>query len=365
MKNHNSITFKMKIFSSVAFFLFCITIQAQKNNSQKENTLTNKQKNVVLDSLINKLRKTYVFPDVSLKIEKKIRENQKNGLYSKISDGIILADSLTKQLYKIANDKHLSIFFRPETQMGHTNDLKEEKKRADSYRQFLLHFNFLFTKISILDGNIGYLKIDGFQSVEDVERKISSAMTFLTNTDAIILDLTENRGGQPKTVQLLASYFFDSEPVHLNDIFWREGNKTEEFWTLKNISGDRYLNKPVYVLTSNNTFSGGEEFAYDLQTLKKAIIVGETTKGGANPGETFTIEYGFGVFIPTGRAINPITKTNWEGIGVKPDVEIKPENVLNETHVLALKKLIEITEDKPTKDFFIFNLDKTLKISNK
>lgn len=361
MKNHNSISFKMKMFSSVAFFLFCMTIQSQKNNSQKEIALTNKQKNVVLDSLINKLRKTYVFPEVSLKIEKKIRENQKNGLYSKISDGIILADSLTKQLYKISNDKHLSVFFRPEAQKGPADALAEEKKRADSFRQFLLHFNFGFTKIGILDGNIGYLKIDGFQSVEDVEKKISSAMTFLTNTDAIILDLTENRGGQPETVQLLASYFFDTEPVHLNDIYWREGNKTEEFWTLKNISGDRYLNKPVYVLTSNNTFSGGEEFAYDLQTLKKAIIVGETTKGGANPGEAFPIEYGFGVFIPTGRAINPITKTNWEGIGVKPDIEIKPENVVNETHVLALKKLIEITEDKPTKDFFKFNLDKTLK----
>jgi C-terminal processing protease CtpA/Prc len=361
MKNYNSITFKMKMFTSVAFFLFCMTIQAQKNNSQKENTLTNKQKNVVLDSLINKLRKTYVFPEVSLKIEKKIRENQKNGLYSKISNGVILADSLTRQLYKISNDKHFSVFFRPKTQTSTVNDLNEEKKRADSFKQYLIHNNYGFTKIGILDGNIGYLKIDGFGPVEEVGKILSSAMTFLTNTDAIILDLTENHGGEPKMVQLFASYFFDTTPVHLNDIYWREGNETEQFWTLPKIAGDRYLNKSVYILTSNETFSAGEEFAYDLQTLQKAIVVGETTKGGANPGEAFPIEYGFGVFIPTGRAINPITKTNWEGIGVKPDVEIKPENVVNETHVLALKKLIEITEDKPTKDFFKFNLDKTLK----
>lgn len=363
MKNHNSINFKIKMFSSIAFCLFCMTMQAQKDNSQTQNAITNKQKNEVLDSLIDKMKKAYVFPEVSLKIEKTIRENQKKGLYSKINDEKVFADSLTKQLYRVSSDKHLRVSFRPEVQTGPNNDL-DEKKRADSHRQFMQHFNFGFTKIGILEGNIGYLKVDGFVSIEDAEKRISSAMTFLTNTDAIILDLTENGGGQPETVQLLASYFFTPEPVHINDIYWREGNKTQEFWTLKDVAGDRYLNKPIYVLTSSKTFSGGEEFVYDLQTQKKAIIVGETTKGGANPGDIFPVKYGFGVFIPTGRAINPITKTNWEGTGVKPDVEVKPENVVVETHVLALNKLIEITEDKTIKGFYERNLDKVLKSRN-
>src|SRR5215203_3714037 len=130
------------------------------------------------------------------------------------------------------------------------------------------------------------------------------------------------------------------EPVHLNDLYWREGNRTEEFWTKKEVAGKRYLNKDVYVLTSKRTFSGAEEFTYNLKNLKRATIVGETTGGGAHPGGGFRISEHFGMFVPTGRAISPITKTNWEGTGVTPDISVAADQAFLVARVMALKKAL-------------------------
>jgi hypothetical protein len=169
----------------------------------------------------------------------------------------------------------------------------------------------------------------------------AAAMNFLANTDALIIDLRQNGGGGPQSVVLLCSYLFDKKPVHLNDLYWRKGNRTEEFWTLKEVAGKRYLGRDVYLLTSRRTFSAAEEFAYDLQNLKRVTIVGERTGGGAHPGGGVPVAEHFVVFIPSGRAINPITKTNWEGIGVKPDVEVAADKALETAHQLAIKKLLE------------------------
>jgi C-terminal processing protease CtpA/Prc len=163
-------------------------------------------------------------------------------------------------------------------------------------------------------------------------------MNFVNGTDALIIDLRGNGGGNPAMVALICSYLFGPEPVHLNDLYWREGDRTDQFWTRKEVAGKRYLNKDVYVLTSKRTFSGAEEFTYNLKNLKRATIVGETTGGGAHPGGMFRMSPHFGAFIPTGRAINPITKTNWEGTGVTPDVAVPAEQALVVARLMALKK---------------------------
>ncbi|MCM3872588.1 MAG: S41 family peptidase, partial [Pyrinomonadaceae bacterium] len=147
-----------------------------------------------------------------------------------------------------------------------------------------------------------------------------------------------NGGGSPEMVALVCSYLFGAEPVHLNDLYWREGNRTDEFWTRKEVVGKRYLNKDVYVLTSKRTFSGAEEFTYNLKNLKRATIIGETTGGGAHPGGGFRINEHFSMFVPSGRAISPITKTNWEGTGVKPDIEVPSDQALLVARLTALKK---------------------------
>jgi C-terminal processing protease CtpA/Prc len=174
----------------------------------------------------------------------------------------------------------------------------------------------------------------------------AAAMNFISNTHALIIDLRNCNGGFPEMVAFFSTYFFEGAPVHLSDIYERPTNQTQQFWTLPFVPGKRYAGKDVYILTSKRTASGCEEFAYDLQQLKRAVVIGEITAGAANPGGTVRINEHFQVFIPTGRAINPISKTNWEGVGVKPDVEVSQEQALKAAQIAALKKLIETGTDE-------------------
>ena len=224
--------------------------------------------------------------------------------------------------------------------------------------------NFGFEKVERLSGNVGYLKLNGFMEPQTGAGEIAAAaMSFLSNTDALIIDLRQNRGGSPNMVALLSTYLFAGPPVHLNDISFRtpEGNRINQLWTLPYVPGKRYVNKEVYILTSNLTFSAGEGFAYNLQAQKRAITVGETTGGGANPGGGVRLHDHFTVFIPTGQAINPVTKTNWEGKGVAPDIAVPAEQALQAAHLAALRHLL----GKNTDERFGAELKRAIDIAEK
>ncbi len=174
----------------------------------------------------------------------------------------------------------------------------------------------------------------------------ATTMNFLANTDALIIDLRRNGGGQPEMVALLSSYLFNQR-THLNDIYSRFDNRTQEYWTSETVAGKRYgESKPVYVLTSKRTFSAGEEFTYNLKNLKRATIIGETTGGGAHPVRPHRLTDHFMIGVPFARAINPITKTNWEGVGVTPDIETTAEQALKVAHLAALKNFVAKTADQ-------------------
>jgi hypothetical protein len=173
-------------------------------------------------------------------------------------------------------------------------------------------------------------------------------MAVLAKSDAIIIDLRNTGGGSPDMIQLISTYFF-AEPTLLNTMYWREGDRTDQFWTLPHVPGRRMPDTPLYVLTSERTFSGAEEFAYNMQNLKRATLIGETTGGGAHPGGSMPVNDLFGMFVPTGRAINPISKTNWEGVGVKPDVSAPADDALTLAHVKAIDALVEKAEDTEDK----------------
>jgi len=158
------------------------------------------------------------------------------------------------------------------------------------------------------------------------------------NADAIIFDLRENHGGSPEMVALIATYLFD-RPTHLNDIYNRAENATEEFWTRSPIPRNKLADKPAYVLTSRSTFSGAEEFCYDLKMLKRATLVGETTGGGAHLTSAHRIDHHFMFLVPSGRPINPVSKTDWEGTGVEPDVQVSAMYALETAEKLARSKL--------------------------
>jgi C-terminal processing protease CtpA/Prc len=299
--------------------------------------------NAVIAQALKTLEEDYVFAEVAAKMAKAVRQRQADKEYAQVKTGQELAELLTKHLQEVSKDKHLRVMCSTDKpQKKQKVPMADMKARM---RQMAVKTNADYRKVERLGGNVGYLALDGFKDADVAAEPAAAAMSFLANTDALIIDLRSNGGGTPSGVALLCSYFFDDKPVHLNSMYFRKGDRTEEFWTRKEVAGKRYLGKDVYVLTSGRTFSAAEEFAYDLQALKRATIVGETTGGGAHPGGATPINEHFLMFVPRGRAINPITKTNWEGIGVQPDVAVGAEQALDKAHELAVNKLLERAKD--------------------
>jgi retinol-binding protein 3 len=292
----------------------------------------------IIDGILKRLNDSYVFPDVAKKMEQSIRERVEKKEYDQITSALEFARTLTNDLQAVSKDKHLRVRYshQPIPERGQRREPTAEER--EQRRRDLTWMNHGFGKVERLRGNIGYLEFFNFQDEELGAETVAAAMNFINGTDALIIDMRNNGGGNPAMVALVCSYLFGPEPVHLNDLYWREGNRTEEFWTRKEVAGKRYLNKDVYVLTSKRTFSGAEEFTYNLKNLKRATIIGETTGGGAHPGGGFRINEHFGMFVPTGRAISPITKTNWEGTGVTPDISVPADQALHVARLMALKK---------------------------
>jgi hypothetical protein len=309
--------------------------------------------NTVIEQVLKRLDAEYVFPEVAAQMIQTVRKRQAQKEYAGVKTGQALADKLTKDLQAVSKDKHLRIVCsteklpQPPTGSGKngepTPEMKEEMRQTGQW------MNAGYRKAERLGGNVGYLALDGFLPVDAAVEPAAAAMAFLANTDALIIDLRRNGGGEPESVALLCSYFFGSRPVHINSLYSRKENKTTDYWTRKEVAGKRYLGKDVYVLIGARTFSGAEEFAYDLQTQKRAVVVGETTGGGAHPGDLAPLDDHFVMFVPTGRAINPITKTDWEGTGVKPDVAVLADKALEKAHELAIQNILKNAKDDETR----------------
>lgn len=339
------------IVTCFAMALVASPLDAQERNGP-DSSIDTKTKSDTIDGLVKALHDNYVFPDVGDKVTHMLKERQRRQEYDQITSGKDFSELLTKQMHEIAHDEHLRVIYRsqqvPVEPASGAGTPPEPPSPEMLLREKKSNYGFEGTKI--LRGNIGYLKVNEFSPDAVLGgATAAAAMTFLSHTYALIIDLRENHGGAPGMVDVLASYFLSGNfPVHLNDLSWRHGGRTElnQFWALPYVPGDRYLNKDVFILTSHQTFSAAEEFTYDLQALKRATIVGESTGGGANPGWTIGLGDHFRVFLPTGTAINPITKTNWEGRGVTPDISVPKETALNSAHATALQHLLEKKTDE-------------------
>jgi C-terminal processing protease CtpA/Prc len=285
------------------------------------------------------LNEAYVFPDVAKKMEASIRQKLKAGAYDKLARPADFAEALTRDLQAVSKDKHLTVHHEPKPPPERDSKGPGGPAALEQMRRELATINFGFEKVERLAGNVGYLDLRGFIGAELAGETAIAAMNFLAHSDAVIIDLRQNGGGDPSMIQLISSYFFE-EPTHLNSFYIRKGNATQQFWTSAHVAGKRMTDVPVYVLTSPRTFSAAEEFTYNLKNLKRATIVGETTGGGAHPVEPhFLADVQLLVRMPFGRAVNPITGTNWEGTGVTPDLQVPADKALEAAHLEALKKL--------------------------
>jgi hypothetical protein len=291
----------------------------------------------VIDAAVAKLDSNYVFPEVSTKMAAALRARAKKGEYESVSNGIVFASLLTEHLQEVSRDKHLRVNFSPRRVPDRRPDAAPDPAQRERFRRAMASDNCGFVRAEHLPGNVGYLKFNFFGDPEVCGPTASAAMNFLANVDALIVDLRDNGGGSPDMVAYVSSYLF-SKRTHLNNLWTRRTNETREYFTTE-VPGKRLgEDKPVYVLTSKRTFSGAEEFSYNLKNLKRATIIGETTGGGAHPVSGHKIDDHFTIGVPFARAINPISKTNWEGTGVEPDVKVAAGDALTTAQKLIAEK---------------------------
>ena len=344
-----------KIIILIAFFFFYLQVSSQEK-------MTSGEQKAVISTIEKLMDSIYVFPQVAAEATTLVNQNYQQGKYAGLGSREEFADRLTKDLRSATNDLHINVKFDPEG-IAFEKENESNIDIAAGTLESLKAENFGFREVKILEGNIGYVDMRIFISPEYAGETAIATMNFLANTDAIIFDLRNHRGGSPQMIQLLQSYLFAPEPVHLNNFYYRPTDNYTQTWTLPYVPGKRNSEADVYVLTSERSFSAAEEFAYNIKNLNRGTIIGETTGGAANPGSTHNIDNNFTIFIPSGRAFSPITDNNWEGTGVKPHIETPAEKALVVAHTMAIEKLLEETDDTTKKENYSWHL-KTLNAQN-
>ena len=334
---------KTKLMTAILFLTFS-NISAQ--------TISHQEKQAIFTKSKQEFSKTYHFKEKIPPTVEHLDKQWASGRYNSINKRTEFTDSLASDFRHLTRDGHLNFFLRA----------KETAKTGESAQNVpwhLLNPRFLnngLTALEILPGDIGYMRIQAFGSLDDL---LPSAFTFVANTQALIIDLRGNGGGMLSNS--VSSYLLPADSIHLVTITWNE--RVDTIRTINKLKGPRYLDKPVYLLTDKGTYSSAEEFAYDLQALKRVTIVGESTGGGANPGGTvpvYTFADGTRIdfFIPTGRVQNAITKTNWEGKGVIPEVKTSSAEALHKAQSLALKSIHQSAKDPFIKKQYLEILSK-------
>ncbi len=289
----------------------------------------------LVEAIVGRLSEAYVFPDRAEKAAGLLRANLAAGAYDQ-PIGPDLCDRLSADLLVACADKHLRLIWHEAAEAS-----QDDAQLVAGLRERFRRENYGIHRVELLPGNVGIIELTLIPEAADAGAAITAAMQLVQHTDALILDLRSALGGAPDGVAYLCSFLVTGEPVHLNDLIDGPRGPTRQFWTASYVPGPRYPARPVYVLTSATTFSGGEELAYDLQALGRATVIGEVTRGGAHPSTVVSLSAHVELRLPVARAVNPVTGTNWEGVGVQPDQRVSAEAALAVAHRTALQEIAD------------------------
>jgi hypothetical protein len=315
------------------------------------------EKKEVIDALCANLEREYIFPEITEKYVRMLRDNLRSGQYDKIVQPGEFAVTVTNDLMAVHRDEHLRVLFNPAWVEEERNRRELDGQAIKLQERRSRTTNYGFIEIKILPGNIGYLRLDSFSYDTGAQDAAVGAMGFLANADAVIIDLRRNGGGSPEMVQFLCSYFLDNPRKHLNSFSYKDPERLTQYWTYTYLPGKRLDKVDLYLLTSENTFSAAEEFSYNLKNLKRATVIGETTGGGAHDNRFVILSDRFEMSLPFARAINPVTKTNWEGVGVEPDVKVPQDKALGTAQAMASQRLAEREKDPAFKAYYLWQYD--------
>jgi hypothetical protein len=288
-----------------------------------------------LERALDVLTERYIVPERAAEAARAIRDRLSAGAYNGLGDEA-LCERVTAELYEVCRDKHLRFRVRA----GEMHELMTDDELAAAWAEQQRLGSYGIARVERLAGNVGLIKLTEVTDPAFGAHAIAAAMELVAETHALIFDLRRNRGGAPDGVTFWHSYLFKDSGTLLNTIYDGATGQTRQYWTLAHVPGRRYLDRPVFVLTSDFTFSGGEEFAYNLKALKRAVLVGETTRGGAHPTDVVPLSAAFELTVPIARSINPVTGTNWEGVGVEPDVAVPAAEACDAAYRQALEHVL-------------------------
>ena len=338
----------MRHFLKIGAFVLIVLVAAVNFAPAQSKEMTKEFRAATIDSVLRLLKDKYAYPEIAAKMEAAIRERQKRGEYDSITDGNLLAEKLTADLRAVFDDKHLRMSFsaKPISEQSSKAGAPTPEEIADAQARQRRE-NFGLQRVEILKGNVGLIKLNYFAPLDWSAEAYAAALNLIADTDALIIDVRENRGSMDiNTIPFFCSYLFD-KPVRIGDLFVRETQENRQLWTYAKVEGRKYLDKPVYVLTGNRTASGAEAFVGQLKRLKRATIVGEVTAGATMPGGSVRVNEHFSIWISTGRSSSGAAAN--ENKGLTPDVLTEGQKALQEAYLLALKQLSENSKDEDWK----------------
>ncbi len=336
--------------------VFIILVFLQPILAYSQNLITKNEKDNTIEKVKVLIDSNYIFIEKVKYINNSLDSLNSTRKYDDIKDYKTFAKILTDDLVEITKDLHFKVLYKPryiknnqerrkrEAERKNQEKPKEKpkKERFDWDLWYAQKENFGFERVEILGGNIGYIKFNFWHKLNLVKPTIDATMKFVTNTDALIIDLTENGGGYSPTDSYLGSYFFDEESVLWTSSYERRTGETESVSTFQDIGGKRYLNKSIFILVSENTFSLAEQFAYTMKHFGKATIIGQTSSGAAHAIDYIEVNDHFMIQLPISRSIHPVTKTDWEGTGVIPNISTSSNSeAIKMAHLNALNIIIE------------------------
>ncbi len=333
--------------------------------SQKTIILNSKSRTEIVNNISQLLLDNYVFPDTAIKMSNYILKKLKQGAYNKITEPVAFSTALTADLYSVYHDGHLLVQFDPKELDPEPIDTsgRDQKSEEDPFKR-IKQANFGLKKVEILNGNIGYMRLDHFWADSTFGKEtVKAALQFVSYSNALIIDLRDCGGGSEETVNTISGYFFEKS-MHLNDMFDRRAKTTTEYWTKPDPTFTKMAKMPLYILINNKTFSASEMFVYGMQTVNRAVIIGETTGGGAHGTFSQGVSNGCRLYVPYSTAISPITKTSWEQVGVKPEIETSSDKALEIAEMKIFEKLVSNAKNTSELYSLNWNLDLLKAINN-
>ena len=325
--------------------ILCILMAASLVHAQND-PLTLQQKKKMIKQISRLIEDQYVYPERGKAYAAKFLEYSLDDVYAEIEDPKQFGETVTADLQELTGDRHFG--FRLIESSGLEENEQGSLHHPVRYYRLMHKEHTGLLHLEWLEGGIGYAELCRCYGGAEGLEMIELAMKFLSSADAIIFDVRDNGGGSGDLLFTLCSYFFEY-PTQLNSFYTRQEDFTQDYWTEEKIAGERLLDIPVFILTSRKTFSAAESFVFDMKVRQRAVIVGDSTGGGAHSVDLFKVGDRFEIYIPTGRSFNPLTGADWEGTGVIPDVLVAAESALDTALVLAKEAAARYREKKDSK----------------